>query len=143
MNDDAYETLRRRLAAMLKRDALLQTLGQHAKIGANFPETRSRLETGGDQRHHKLVVATKFWDAWIMARNMDWIGARAPARRRWAAARGHRRGRELRIEVPARGLLSIAAMAGTVDRAALAGRTGAGGSDTGSFGSRGTSSCVS
>ena len=73
MNDTAYDTLRRRLAAMLKRDALLQTLGQYEKIGANYLETQSRLKTGGDQRYHKLIVAMNFWDAWIMARNMDWM----------------------------------------------------------------------
>lgn len=73
MNDNVYHTLRQRLAAMLKRDALLQTLGQHDKIGANFLETQSRLKSGGDQRYHKLIVAMNFWDAWIMARNMDWM----------------------------------------------------------------------
>jgi|LNFM01.1.fsa_nt_gb hypothetical protein len=71
--DAQYDTLRRRLAAALKRDASLHKLHRYDKLGDGFLDFRSQLRQGGDQRYQKLVVAMQFWDAWIMARNTDWL----------------------------------------------------------------------
>lgn len=71
--DDQYNLVRRRLAAAIKRDASLHKLRRYEHIGKDFLEFRSALRQGGDQRYQKLVVAIQFWDAWILARNTDWL----------------------------------------------------------------------
>lgn len=71
--DDPYDPLRRRLAAAIKRDASLHKLRRYEGIGKDFLEFRSALRHGGDHRYQKLVVAVQFWDAWILARNTDWL----------------------------------------------------------------------
>lgn len=70
---DAYADIRRRLAAAIKRDASLHKLRRYEHLGKDFLEFRSALRQGGDERYRKLVVAIQFWDAWILARNTDWL----------------------------------------------------------------------
>lgn len=70
---DGYAEIRRRLAAALRRDAALHRLRRYAQIGSDFLQFRSALRQGGDHRYRKLVVAMRFWDAWILARNTDWL----------------------------------------------------------------------
>ena len=71
--NDTYVDMRRRLAAAIKRDASLHKLRRYEHIGKDFLEFRSALRQGGDHRYRKLVVAMQFWDAWILARNTDWL----------------------------------------------------------------------
>ena len=71
--NDAYHDVRRRLAAAIKRDASLHKLRRYEQIGRDFLDFRSALRQGGDERYRKLVVAMQFWDAWILARNTDWL----------------------------------------------------------------------
>lgn len=71
--NDTYPDIRRRLAAAIKRDASLHKLRRYEQIGKDFLDFRSTLRQGGDQRYRKLVVAMQFWDAWILARNTDWL----------------------------------------------------------------------
>lgn len=73
MIEDQYHAIRQQLAALLRRDAALHKLGQYQKIGADFLGVQSQLQHGGDKRYRKLIVALKFWDAWILARNTDWM----------------------------------------------------------------------
>ena len=71
--DAQYDGVRRRLAAAIKRDASLHKLRRYEQIGRDFLDFRSALRQGGDHRYQKLVVAMQFWDAWILARNTDWL----------------------------------------------------------------------
>jgi len=73
MGESGYQTIRRRLSAVLRRDAGLHKLGRYEGIGAGYMELQSTLRYGGDQRYQKLIVALNFWDAWILARNTDWL----------------------------------------------------------------------
>lgn len=73
MEDKQYDSLRIKLAAAIKRDASLQKLGRYDRIGEGFLDFRSALRQGGDHRYQKLVVTMQFWDAWILARNTDWL----------------------------------------------------------------------
>lgn len=73
MDDPAYEPCRLRLIAALKRDAALHGAKRYEQIGAGFLELQSVLRQGGDHRYRKLIVAMNFWDAWILARNTDWL----------------------------------------------------------------------
>ena len=73
MRESVYDDIRNRLSAMLKRDAGLHKLRRYEQIGAGFMEMHSALTQGGDHRYQKLIVALKFWDAWILARNTDWL----------------------------------------------------------------------
>lgn len=71
--DPQYDPIRKRVAAAIKRDASLHKLRRYDKIGDGFLDLRSLLRQGGDHRYQKLVVAMQFWDAWILARNTDWL----------------------------------------------------------------------
>ena len=73
MNDKDYDWIRHRLALALTRDAGLHKLRHYDQIGAGFLETQALLKSGGDHRYQKLIVALNFWDAWILARNTDWL----------------------------------------------------------------------
>lgn len=73
MGESEYLTIRKRLAAVLKRDAGLHQLKRYEDIGAGYMDVQSTLRFGGDQRYQKLIVALNFWDAWILARNTDWL----------------------------------------------------------------------
>lgn len=73
MGESEYLTIRKRLAAVLKRDAGLHQLKRYEGIGAGYMDVQSTLRFGGDQRYQKLIVALNFWDAWILARNTDWL----------------------------------------------------------------------
>lgn len=73
MSDDDYDALRARFAGLLRRDVSLHRLGKFDKLGADFMAMQSQLRQGGDERYRKLLVALRFWDAWILARNTDWM----------------------------------------------------------------------
>jgi len=73
MGESEYQTIKKRLSAVLKRDAGLHQLKRHEGIGAGYMDLQSTLRHGGDQRYQKLIVALNFWDAWILARNTDWL----------------------------------------------------------------------
>ena len=73
MTDPQYDGLRERLANALQRDATLHKAGQYDKLGEGFLELHAALRQGGDHRYQKLIVAIQFWDAWILARNTDWL----------------------------------------------------------------------
>ena len=73
MHDGDYGALRTRLAASLKRDAALHRLGQPERIGLGYAALRAALLVGRDQRRQKLSVALDFWDAWITARDTQWV----------------------------------------------------------------------
>ncbi len=83
--DAEYDPIRKRLAAAIKRDAALHKLRRYDKIGEGFLDFRSQLRQGGDQRYQKLVVAMQFWDAWILARNTDWLEVEHIPEATWAA----------------------------------------------------------
>lgn len=73
MIDGDYVALRNRLSASLKRDAALHRLGQAERIGLGYAALRAALLTRGNQRRQKLGVALDFWDAWITARDTQWV----------------------------------------------------------------------
>lgn len=73
MGESEYLAIRKRLSAVLKRDAGLHKLKRYERIGAGYMDVQSTLRFGGDQRYQKLIVALNFWDAWILARNTDWL----------------------------------------------------------------------
>lgn len=73
MDELAYDIIRERLAAALKRDSALHKQKRYEQLGAGFLELQSVLRHGGDHRYEKLICAIKFWDAWILARNTDWL----------------------------------------------------------------------
>ncbi len=80
----SYDNLRERLATALERDARLHEAGQYERIGQGFLDFQSVLRLGGDERYRKLVVALNFWDAWILARNTDWLEHDSIDERSWA-----------------------------------------------------------
>ncbi len=73
MGESEYLAIREQLSAVLKRDAGLHKLKRYERIGAGYMEVQSTLRFGGDQRYQKLIVALNFRDAWILARNTDWL----------------------------------------------------------------------
>lgn len=73
MKSREYEDLRGRLVTLIKRDADLHQRHRYEQIGSGFIEMQSALKHGGDHHYRKLIVALKFWDAWILARNTDWL----------------------------------------------------------------------
>jgi len=73
MGELEYLAIRKRLSAVLRRDAGLHWLKRYERIGDGYMDLQSALRFGGDQRYQKLIVALNFWDAWILARNTDWF----------------------------------------------------------------------
>lgn len=70
---DTYDVYRENLIAALRRDAVLHEVGRYEELGADLPEVLSQLSRGEDHRYRKLRVAFRFWDAWLMARDSDWL----------------------------------------------------------------------
>jgi hypothetical protein len=68
-----YDDCRENLIAALRRDAVLHEVGRYEDLGAGLPEVLSQLSRGEDDRYRKLRVAFRFWDAWLMARDSDWL----------------------------------------------------------------------
>lgn len=84
MAEPDYHKIRINLAQALKRDALLHERAKYMDIGQGFLNLRSLLRHGGDHRFQKLIVAMKFWDGWILARNTDWLEYPDIPERRWS-----------------------------------------------------------
>ena len=84
MADSDYDRIRTGLAQALKRDAILHERARYLDIGKGFLNLRSLLRHGGDHRYQKLIVAIKFWDGWILARNTDWLEYPDIPERRWS-----------------------------------------------------------
>jgi hypothetical protein len=70
---EEYDRIRIRLTEALKRDSVLHESRRYEELGRDFLKFESRLRQGGDHRFEKLIVALRFWDAWILARNTDWL----------------------------------------------------------------------
>lgn len=70
---DAYDSCRRTLIDALRRDAVLHDVGRYEDLGGDLPDVLSQLSHGEDERYWKLRVAFRFWDAWLMARDSDWL----------------------------------------------------------------------
>lgn len=70
---DAYDSCRRTLIDALRRDAVLHEAGRYEDLGSDLPGVLSQLSLGEDDRYRKLRAAFRFWDAWLMARDSDWL----------------------------------------------------------------------
>lgn len=70
---DTYDVCRDNLIVALRRDAALHEVGRYEELGSELPEVLSQLSRGEDDRYRKLRVAFRFWDAWLMARDSDWL----------------------------------------------------------------------
>ena len=84
MTDPQYQRLCQGLATAFRRDAELHAKQDYWQIGQGFLHYRSMLRQGGDHRYRKLVVALRLWDAWILARNTDWLEYPEIPEARWA-----------------------------------------------------------
>jgi hypothetical protein len=68
-----YEELRHRFLTALDSAARSQEAGDLAGIEAGYRELDSLLPRNAGPAFDKLHIALEFWDAWIDARNHDWL----------------------------------------------------------------------